>query len=138
MEFITLNLDNVMSEHLCCAISDKKHQTGVNDKRNWLSERVKEGHVFRKLDAQGKVFIEYAPLEKAWVPVTGDNYLYIYCLWVAGSYKGKGYGEALLQSCIDDAKAPREIGYLCAVFQKEEAFLVRQEIYAEIWLQGSG
>ena len=90
MEFITLNPDNVMSEHLCCAISDKKHQTGVNDKRNWLSERVKEGHVFRKLDAQGKVFIEYAPLEKAWVPVTGDNYLYIYCLWVAGSYKGKG------------------------------------------------
>ena len=76
MEFITLNPDNVMSEHLCCAISDKKHQTGVNDKRNWLSERVKEGHVFRKLDAQGKVFIEYAPLEKAWVPVTGDNYLY--------------------------------------------------------------
>ena len=49
MEFITLNPDNVMSEHLCCAISDKKHQTGVNDKRNWLSERVKEGHVFRKL-----------------------------------------------------------------------------------------
>lgn len=85
-------------------ISDKKHQTGVNDKRNWLSERVKEGHVFRKLDAQGKVFIEYAPLEKAWVSVTGDNYLYIYCLWVAGSYKGKGYGEALLQSCIDDAR----------------------------------
>ena len=59
MEFITLSPDNVMSEHLCCAISDKKHQTGVNDKRNWLAERVKEGHVFRKLDVQGKVFIEY-------------------------------------------------------------------------------
>ena len=41
MEFITLSPDNVMSEHLCCAISDKKHQTGVNDKRNWLAERVK-------------------------------------------------------------------------------------------------
>ena len=70
MEFITLNPDNVVSEHLCCAISDKKHQTGVNDKRNWLSERVKEGHVFRKLDAQGKVFIEYAPLEKRRAPST--------------------------------------------------------------------
>ena len=74
MAFITLTPENVMSEHLCCAIADKKHQTGVNDKRNWLAERIKEGHVFRKLDAQGKVFIEYAPLEKAWVPVTGDNY----------------------------------------------------------------
>ena len=92
-----------MSEHLCCAIADKKHQTGVNDKRNWLAERIKEGHIFRKLDAQGKVFIEYAPLEKAWILVTGDNYFYIYCLWVSGSYKGKGYGKELLQSCIDDA-----------------------------------
>ena len=95
MAFITLTPENVMSEHLCCAIADKKHQTGVNDKRNWLAERIKEGHVFRKLDAQGKVFIEYAPLEKAWVPVTGDNYFYIYCLWVSGSYKGKGYGKEL-------------------------------------------
>ena len=79
MAFITLTPENVMSEHLCCAIADKKHQTGVNDKRNWLAERIKEGHVFRKLDAQGKVFIEYAPLEKAWVPVTGDNYFFIAC-----------------------------------------------------------
>ena len=71
MAFITLTPENVMSEHLCCAIADKKHQTGVNDKRNWLAERIKEGHVFRKLDAQGKVFIEYAPLETAWVPVVG-------------------------------------------------------------------
>lgn len=110
MAFITLTPENVMSEHLCCAIADKKHQTGVNDKRNWLAERIKEGHVFRKLDAQGKVFIEYAPLEKAWVPVTGDNYFYIYCLWVSGSYKGKGYGKELLQSCIDDAKAQGKSG----------------------------
>ena len=58
MAFITLTPENVMSEHLCCAIADKKHQTGVNDKRNWLAERIKEGHVFRKLDAQGKVFID--------------------------------------------------------------------------------
>ena len=47
------------------------------------------GHVFRKLNAKGVVFIEYAPLETAWVPVIGDNYYYIYCLWVAGPYKGK-------------------------------------------------
>ena len=38
-------------------------------------------------------FIEYAPLETAWVPITGDNYLYLYCLWVTGSFKGKGIGQ---------------------------------------------
>ena len=126
MEFITLNPDNVVSEHLCCAISDKKHQTGVNDKRNWLSERVKEGHVFRKLDAQGKVFIEYAPLEKAWVPVTGDNYLYIYCLWVAGSYKGKGYGKLLMEYCLADAREKGKSGVCMLGAEKQKAWLADQ------------
>jgi hypothetical protein len=27
------------------------------------------------------VFIEYVPLETAWVPIIGDNYYYLYCLW---------------------------------------------------------
>jgi hypothetical protein len=52
--------------------------------------QLKEGHVFRKLNAKATVFIEYAPLETAWVPVTGDNYYYLYCLWVSGDCKGKG------------------------------------------------
>ena len=102
MAFITLTPENVMSEHLCCAIADKKHQTGVNDKRNWLAERIKEGHIFRKLDAQGKVFIEYAPLEKAWVPVTGKE---------------------LLQSCIDDAKAQGKSGICLLSSKKKKPFL---------------
>lgn len=68
-----------------------------------LVDRLPEGHVFRKLDDQEKVFIEYAPLETAWVPVEGDNYLYLYCLWVAGAYKGKGYGRALMEHCLADA-----------------------------------
>ena len=32
--------------------------------------------MFRKLDAKGCAFIEYAPLEKAWVPIEGENYYY--------------------------------------------------------------
>ena len=55
--------------------------------------------------------------KKAWVPVTGDNYFYIYCLWVSGSYKGKGYGKELLQSCIDDAKAQGKSG-ICLLSSK--------------------
>lgn len=74
IKMITLTQENIEKEHLCCAIADKKHRTGVNDKRRWLADRIPEGHIFRKLDVQGKVFIEYAPLEKAWIPVTGENY----------------------------------------------------------------
>ena len=75
--FLTLDADNLNNEHLCCAIADKKHQAGVVAKKAWLSERIMEGHVFRKLDEKGKVFIEYAPLEKAWVPVIGENYIFV-------------------------------------------------------------
>ena len=72
---------------------------------------------------QGKVFIEYAPLEKAWVPVTGDNYIYIYCLWVSGSYKGKGYGQALLTSCIEDARSQNKAGICIISSKKKKPFL---------------
>ena len=72
-QFINLTIENIDKEHLCCAIADKKHQAGVAVKKNWLKERIAEGHVFRKLDEKGKVFIEYAPLETAWVPVQRER-----------------------------------------------------------------
>jgi GNAT superfamily N-acetyltransferase len=122
-KFITITLGNMDTEHLCCAIADKKHQNGVDVKKAWLSQRISEGHVFRKLNEKGKVFIEYAPLDKAWVPVAGDNYFYIYCLWVSGSFKGKGYGKELLNYCIDDAKAQKKSGICIISSQKKKPFL---------------
>lgn len=92
--FINLTSENIGTEHLCCIIRSKKPHPGVEAKRKWLCERLSDGHVFKKLDAKGCAFIEYAPLEKAWVPVEGENYLYIYCLWVTGEFKGTGTGKA--------------------------------------------
>ncbi len=122
-EYVNLTSENLESEHLCCAISDKKHQCGVNIKKEWLKNRLSEGHVFRKLNQKGKVFIEYAPLEKAWVPIIGENYIYIYCLWVSGSFKGKGYGKELLQYCIDDAVSTGKSGVCIISSKKKMPFL---------------
>lgn len=127
--FINLTIDNLDSEHLCCAISDKKHQDGVSTKKQWLKERIKEGHVFRKLDVKGKVFIEYAPLEKAWVPIQGDNYLYIYCLWVAGSFKGKGYANSLIEYCINDAKKNEKSGICILSSKKKKPYLSDKKFF---------
>lgn len=113
-EYRNLTAENLDREHVCCAISDKKHQNGVAVKKAWLRKRFSEGHVFRKLDANGKVFIEYAPLETAWVPVLGEQYLYIYCLWVSGSYKGQGHGKNLLEYCIADARERGKSG-VCVI-----------------------
>ena len=129
MSFITINSETIEQEHLCCAMADKKHQLGVSAKRAWLKEQLSEGHVFRKLDERGKVFIEYAPLEKAWVPIAGDNYLYIYCLWVAGSFKGKGYGAELLNSCLADARKTGKSGVCVVSSKKKKPYLSDKQFF---------
>jgi ribosomal protein S18 acetylase RimI-like enzyme len=125
-EFINITAENIDHEHLCCIIRSRKPHPGVEAKRQWLSERLREGHVMRKLNVKDKVFIEYAPLETAWVPVTGDNYYYLYCLWVSGDYKGKGYGKALMEYCVADAKEKGKSGICMLGAAKQKAWLSDQ------------
>ena len=54
--YINLTPENCDTQHVCCAISDKNYQEGVQTKRAWLMARMTEGHTFRKLDENGKVF----------------------------------------------------------------------------------
>lgn len=124
--FLNLTTENLANEHLCCIIRSKKPHPGIEAKKQWLSERLKEGHVFRKLDAKATVFIEYAPLEAAWVPIIGSNYLYIYCLWVSGSPKGNGYGRALMEYCLEDARKRGKSGVCMLGAQKQKAWLSDQ------------
>lgn len=128
-DFVILNEENLHKEHLCCAISDKKHQCGVDNKKKWLEDRIPEGHVFRKLDQKGKVFIEYSPLETAWVPIEGDNYLFIYCLWVSGSFKGKGHAASLIDHCINDAKEKKRSGICVISSNKKKPFLSEKKFF---------
>lgn len=125
-DFINLTTENVFDEHLCCIIRSKKAHPGIDAKRQWLSDRLKEGHVFRKLNEKGTVFIEYAPLETAWVPITGDNYFYLYCLWVTGSHKGKGYGNSLMEYCINDAREKGKSGICMLGAKKQKSWLSDQ------------
>lgn len=129
MDYINLTSDNLEIEHICCAISDKKHENGVEEKKKWLKDRLKEGHIFRKLNDRGKVFIEYAPLETAWTPVLGKDFLYIYCLWVAGSFKGKGYGKELLEYAIDDAKKQNKKGMCTITSKKKKPYLAEKKFF---------
>ena len=126
MNFINLTTENLEQEHLCCIIRSRKPHPGVEAKRQWLSDRLKEGHVFRKLNAKGCCFIEYAPLEMAWVPINGDNFYYIYCLWVQGDFKGKGYGKELMEYCIADAKEKGKSGICMLGAKKQKNWLSNQ------------
>ena len=122
-EYINLDEKNIDNEHICCAIGDQKHQEGVEKKKEWIKSKLKDGHVFRKLNARGKIFIEYEPLETSWIPVDGKNYMYIYCLWVSGSFKGKGIGKELLEYAIEDAKNKKMNGICTIVTKKKKPFI---------------
>lgn len=74
-KYITLTKENIEKEHICCAFSDKKCKDSYELKKTWLKNEFENGYVFRRLDERAKVFIEYGPAEKAWVPVNAPNYL---------------------------------------------------------------
>ena len=122
-DFIHLSKENISQEHICCAFSDKKCTESYELKKDWLKKEFDNGYVFRRLNARAKVFIEYGPAESAWAPVTATNYLLVNCFWVSGQYKKKGYGKALLQSAMEDAKSQGKDGLVTIVGTKKFHFM---------------
>ena len=122
MEFIRVTGENIEKEHICCAISNN-NDVQVSSKKAWLKERFDDGLVFLKSSERGKCFIEYIPAENAWNPIAADGYMYIDCLWVAGSLKGHGYGADFLNACIEDSKSKGKTGLCILSSKKKKPFL---------------
>ena len=122
MKFIQVTKENLEKEHICCAISNNK-DVQVTSKKSWLSERFDEGLVFLKSEERGKCFIEYIPAEHAWNPIDANGYMYIDCLWVAGSFKGHGYANELLNYCMEDSKQKGKKGLCILACAKKKPFL---------------
>lgn len=100
MNYLRITKENIDSEHICCAMSGKQSIA----KKEWMKQRFDEGLVFYRSEERGKCFIEYIPAENAWMPICAPDYIYINCLWIAGSLKGHGYSNDLLNECIRDAR----------------------------------
>ena len=122
MEYIKVTKENIEKEHICCAISNNK-DIQVSSKKAWLCERFDEGLVFLKSVERGKCFIEYIPAENAWNPIDAEGYMYIDCLWVSGAFKGHGYANDLLETCIKDSKEKGEKGLCILSTAKKKPYL---------------
>lgn len=129
-EYINLTPENLPAEHLSCIIRSRTSHPGVEAKRQWLAARLPEGHVFRKLNEKANVMIEYAPLETAWTPVIGENYIYLYCLWVGKEHTGRGHGTALMQYCLDDARSQGKSG-VCMLGAKRQRSWLSDQSFAK-------
>jgi GNAT superfamily N-acetyltransferase len=131
-KIIQLDKTNIANEHICCAFSDKKCKESYELKKDWLKKEFDNGYVFRRIDARAKVFIEYGPAEKGWVPVDAPNYLLINCFWVSGQYKGQGYAKELLRFALEDAINQGKDGLVTVVgtskfhFMSDTKWLLKQ------------
>lgn len=121
--YIRLKEENIDTCHICCGISDKKIKASYEAKKDWMKANFSEGYVFQRLDERAKVFIEYGPADKAWLPIEADNYLALGCFWVSGKYKGHGHGARLLQEAIDHAKAKGMAGCVAVVGKHKFHFM---------------
>ncbi len=123
MTFIVLDHENIESEHICCAISDKKCTDSYEQKKQWLRGEFDNGYIFQRLDERAKVFLEYGPAEKSWLPVTAENYMMLGCFWVSGKYKKQGYGKKLLAEAIKQAKSQGMQGLVSVAGTKKYHFM---------------
>jgi len=122
MDYIRVTKENINEEHICCAISNKK-DIQVASKKDWMMKCFDDGLVFLKSTERGKCFIEYIPAENAWVPIIAENYMYINCFWVSGTFKGHGYSNDLLNECIKDCKEKGKSGICILSSIKKRSFL---------------
>lgn len=59
----------------------------------------------------------------------GKNYEYIYCLWIAGSFKGQGNAKDLLEYAIKDAKEKGMSGICTLVSKKKKPSLGEKKFF---------
>jgi len=111
VEIITVTADNVEEYGFFCCKSKAK-SPGYRQKQDWLAQRFTEGLRLKLLCENDRSvgFIEYAPAEAAWRVVNALGYAVIHCIWVVGRAKGKGYGQQLLDACLEDARAAHQHG----------------------------
>lgn len=127
---IDVNSKNIQNYPATCFM--KKDNYGYVLKEEWLRKRFSEGMKIKLLYLEGDKtchgFIEYTPSEYAWRSVISKKYLFIHCIWTyPNKVKKKGFGKALINECLNDAKAQKKNGL--AVITSNGPFMASKDLF---------
>lgn len=116
-----------------CGYKNTKNQ-GYRNKLDWTRKRFAEGMRYKMLvsDEKGAIGgIEYIPGEHAWRPVEAEGFMFIHCIFILPKdAKGKGYGQQLVQACIDDARRHNMKGV--AVITRKGTWMAGKELFLKM------
>ena len=129
---IDITPENIL-EYGVCRYKDLKNK-GFADKVDWFNQYYKYGLKIKcilteKDGVQG--MIEYIPGEYAWRPVNAKGYMFIHCIFsnYKSIYKNNGFGNMLINACIEEAKAGNKFGV--AVVTRKSSFMAGNAIFVK-------
>lgn len=130
-EIITLTPENI-SDYGICGYKDAGKHLELKRKIEWYARYYPLGLRVKALISESGGYqgmIEYIPGEHAHRPVNAKGYMFIHCIFTGfkNEYKGKGYGQALIDECIKGAKEEKMSGV--AVVTRKGSFMAKNDIF---------
>lgn len=121
-----------IADYGVCGYKDVNKHKELRNKIEWFNTYQAQGLKIKALLAEDGTYqgmIEYLPGELAHRPVNAKDYLFIHCLFVGfkKEHKGKGYASALLDKCLQDAKAQHKHGV--AVVTRKASFMADNKLF---------
>jgi len=133
-QIIDLTPANI-ADYGVCGYKDTNKHPELQRKIDWFKEYYPKGlRIKIILSEKGgyQGMLEYIPGEYAHRPVEARGYMFIHCIFVGfkKAYKDKGYGTALIEACIKEARNVNMKGV--AVVTRKGSFMVHDEIFIKL------
>jgi GNAT superfamily N-acetyltransferase len=133
ISIIDLTPENI-ADYGVCGYSNVEKHVELQRKIAWFKEYYPKGLRIKALISKTGGYqgmLEYIPGRYAHRPVAAEGYMFIHCIFVGfkSAYKGKGYASAMLDLCIDEAKAQGMKGV--AVVTRKGPFMAKKDIFVK-------
>ncbi|MDD1724185.1 MAG: GNAT family N-acetyltransferase [Methanospirillum sp.] len=124
-----------IADYGVCGYKDLQKHEELRRKIAWFSLNYSLGLRIKALISEKDGYqgmVEYMPGEIAHRPVDAGGYLFIQCIFTGlkKEYKGKGYGEMLIRSCIQEAEQGEFKGV--AVVTRNGSFMAKKDIFLKL------